>query len=88
MTLCPVLWAALTPTPSSAALVRCRVAAVPVRSPLLVGVSSDVWSTLLQVDPGQPFRLDLWRTLALFSFDPDADLFRYGPSEFLKVELN
>ena len=39
-----------------------------------LGVSSEaVWNACLEVSPGQPFRLHLWRTLAEISKDPDSN---------------
>ena len=38
-----------------------------------LGVHSDaVWSKCLEITPGQPFRLNLWRILAEISNDPDS----------------
>ena len=38
-----------------------------------LGVSSEaVWNACLEVSPGQPFRLHLWRILAEISKDPDS----------------
>ena len=38
--------------------------------------SDDVWGKLLQVDAGQPFRLNLWHCLSVICCDPDMDFFR------------
>ena len=41
-----------------------------------LGVSDDAtWSLLLQVQPGQPFRLELWHRLCLACSDPDTEYF-------------
>ena len=41
-----------------------------------LGVSDDAtWSQLLHVQPGQPFRLDLWHRLCLACSDPDTEYF-------------
>ena len=34
------------------------------------------WAKLLYVDPGQPFRLNLWHCLSVLAKDPDMDFFR------------
>ena len=34
-----------------------------------------LWSKLLEIDDGQPFRLNLWHALSLISSDPDSDFF-------------
>ena len=36
----------------------------------------DVWRRLLHVDPGQPFRLNLWHCLSVLVRDPDMDFFK------------
>ena len=36
----------------------------------------DIWQRLLYVDPGQPFRLNLWRCLSVLTRDPDMDFFK------------
>ena len=36
----------------------------------------DIWQRLLQVDPGQPFRLNLWHCLSVLTRDPDMDFFK------------
>ena len=41
-----------------------------------LGVSDDAtWSQLLRVQPGQPFRLELWHRLCLACSDPDTEYF-------------
>ena len=41
-----------------------------------LGVSDDAtWSQLLHVQPGQPFRLELWHRLCLACSDPDTEYF-------------
>ena len=43
-----------------------------------LGISDEhTWQKLLSVDPGQPFRLNLWHTLSLIMSDPDADFFSF-----------
>ena len=37
--------------------------------------AASVWTQLLHVDSGQPFRFSLWHSLALICSDPDVDLF-------------
>ena len=39
----------------------------------------DIWQRLLQVDPGQPFRLNLWHCLSVLTRDPDMDFFKFPP---------
>ena len=34
------------------------------------------WAKLLHIDPGQPFRLNLWHCLSVLTRDPDMDFFR------------
>ena len=36
----------------------------------------DIWQRLLHVDPGQPFRLNLWHCLSVLTRDPDMDFFK------------
>ena len=38
--------------------------------------SDDLWAKLMAVDPGQPFRLNLWHCLSVICYDPDMDFFR------------
>ena len=38
--------------------------------------SDDVWEKLLSVDPGQPFRVNLWHYLSVICCDPGMDFFR------------
>ena len=38
--------------------------------------NDETWEKLLHVDPGQPFRLNLWHCLSVLTRDPDMDFFR------------
>ena len=47
--------------------------------------NDDTWAKLMHVDPGQPFRLNLWHCLSVLTRDPDMDFFRLFPIPPCKV---